>query len=126
MIIQGPNIERQIRQNFGKVRAAMLICEVLMFNSVIMSRTSGLSSVRHSTIHDVSLPKDITMKLHALTRQTQLIDMFHYLGLAVYYDRYSQLSTDAGNTVRKTYDDNHIACPPSLKKNVFMQPWLIM
>ena len=65
MIIQGPNIERQIRQNFGKVRAAILICEVLMFNSVIMSRTSGPSSVRHSTIHDVSLLKDITMKLHA-------------------------------------------------------------
>ena len=49
MILQGPNIENQMSQNQRKVRAALSISELLMFNSVNRSRASDIVN-RHSTI----------------------------------------------------------------------------
>ena len=69
MIFPFSNIENQISQNQSKVRAALSISELLLFNSVNRSRASEPSSVRHITIHDAPLPIHITMKSHALTRQ---------------------------------------------------------
>ena len=82
-----------------------------MFHSVNRSRVSQLSSVRHSTIHDVPISIYFTTKLHALTKQKQLVDMVHHIRFAVSYDRYLQLFIDAGNTVCKPYEDSHIVCP---------------
>lgn len=65
------------------------------------------------------LPIYISMKLHALTRQRQLIDHFHNLGLSISYHMTGTFPTDVGNAVCLRYEQEKIVCPPSLRKDLF-------
>ncbi len=53
------------------------------------------------------------------TRQKQLKEQVHNLGLSNSYMRYMQLFTYVGNSVCNLYDKEDIVCPPSLMKGLF-------
>ena len=68
MILDGTNITDQIGIEKGGTSAALVISQLLMFNSVKHGRT-GSTKVRHNVDKETPLPMYIGLAIHAHTRQ---------------------------------------------------------
>ena len=57
--------------------------------------------------------------IHTKTRKRKLIEKFHDLGISISYQRVMDLSTEMGNKVLNSYEEQNLLYPPSLKLNLF-------
>ena len=121
MILKGPSIEHQIQQvNAPDTAACNTISQLLMFNSVKNAQLAGSSSsVSHKHHYETPIPLYISMKIHAATRNRNLIDTFFSLGICVSYDRLLRLTSDISNTVCEQFTVDGIVCPPKLRSKLF-------
>jgi hypothetical protein len=96
MILEGPSIDDQSHLSVGK--AALSIAQLLTFNSVKHARKKVVGvKTRHSVSQETPLPLYVAMKVHAETRNRDLIDHMFSLGLCVSYDRLLTVSAGLGN-----------------------------
>ena len=120
MILEGPNIKNHTNIEDDRSKAAYVLSQLLIFNSIRFSSTSSTTSViRHNADRETPLPIYLGLMLHGTTRKRELVDKLHKLGLAISYDHVLQISTDLANTVCRLYEEEGVVCPPNLKKCVF-------
>ena len=120
-ILDGTNITDQTDNEKGGTSAALVISQLLMFNSVKHART-GDTKQRHNADKETplpNLPMYIGLAVHAQTRQRTLVDKLYRLGLSISYDRVMQISADLGNSVCSFYEREKVVCPLKLKQDLF-------
>nr|XP_054761374.1 uncharacterized protein LOC129267773 [Lytechinus pictus] len=118
MILDGPSIKSQTRKDGSSTRAARTISELIIFNSIQGNRVKK-DAVRHNADREVPVPTYIGLKVHAQTRNRELIDSLHKHGLAISYDRVLKISSSIANGIINRFEENGVVCPPQLKKDLF-------
>ena len=58
--------------------------------------------------------------IHSLTRNKEIVDKCHNLGLSISYDRVLQITNKIANSVCDQYRKNDLVCPLSLRKGLFI------
>lgn len=119
MILEGPNINNQKKQEVSGASAALTISQLLIFNSVKHVRSGASNAIRHDKSRETPLTTSTALVVHAETRKKTLVDKFYKLGLCISYDRLMQISADLGNKCCKLYEKEGVVCPPKLRKNIF-------
>lgn len=120
MILEGPSINNQKKQEVSGASAALTISQLLIFNSVKHARSGATSNaIRHNMSRETPLTTYTALVVHAETRKKTLVDKFYKLGLCISYDRLMQISADLGNKCCKLYEKEGVVCPPKLRKNIF-------
>ena len=121
MILKGLSIEHQIQQvNAPDTAACNTISQLLMFNSVKNAQLAdSSSSVSHKHHYETPILLYISMKIHAATRNRNLIDTLFSLGICVSYDRLLRLTSDISNRVCEQFTVDGIVCPPKLCSKLF-------
>lgn len=121
MILKGPNIEGQIQlMNAADTSACNNISQLLMFNSVKKAQVADSSStVSHKHHYETPIPFYISMKIHAATRNRNLIDKFFSWGICGFYDCLLRLTSDISNGVCEQFTIDGIVCPPKLRSKLF-------
>lgn len=115
MLLYGPNITEQAvaRQN----QAFLSISQLLLFNS--KKPQKNIQITRHDKSREPPLPVYIGILIHNKTRKRDLVEKMYELGLSVSYDRVLEISTEAGTSICRRYEQLDAVCPPQLKKHVF-------
>ena len=80
MILNGPNIKRQAKDENGRSTIAAVISQLLIFNSAKFGSTTS-SVVRHNVDRETPFPIYLSLMLHASTRKRDLVDKLHSLGI---------------------------------------------
>ena len=126
MILEGPTIENQRNCNATREHIAVVLSELIYFNTVKRSRekdtkgtTDTKDSIRHNPDMEPPLPIYLSMLIHAKTRSKDLINTLFNLGLCVSYKRLMDISTDLANNVCAQYHEEQVVCPPQLSNGVF-------
>ena len=119
MILGGSNFDKvDSVSSITRKRIALTISQLLCFNSVKKSSSSG-KYIRHNKNRENPLVTYVSMIIHAKTRSKSLIDKFYNLGLCVSYDRLMDISTDLANEVIAQYEEDGVVCPLKLLEGVF-------
>jgi len=120
MVLDGPSIDDQ---STGVVTpAAHSIAQLVVYNAVKHGRKKngdGPVKIRHNVSQETPLPLYLAMKVHAETRNRDLIEHMFRLGLCVSYDRFLQVSAGLGNRISKHFDFDSGLILPSLNKDAF-------
>ncbi len=58
------------------------------------------------------------MKIHGATRNRELVDILHSLGMCVSYDRLLQLTSDIANNVCQRFSIENAVCPSNLRQGL--------
>ena len=74
---------------------------------------------RHSKHRETPAVIYTGLKIHALTRKRELVDILHNMGLSISYDRLLSLSVDIVNAVIAKYEANAVVCPRKVSPQVF-------
>ena len=75
--------------------------------------------VKHPLTQETQVPVYVGLMIHSVTRNKQVIEKCHKMGLSVGYDRVLQLSNKVANSVCEHYRENDIARPLSLQHGTF-------
>ena len=96
------------------------ICQLLKFNSVKRFRKDKSGHhIRHNAVKETQIPVFIGLLLYKYTNSSDLIDIFHDLGLSINYKRVIQIYHNIHNQVVTKYQENNLVYPVSLPKNQF-------
>ena len=96
---------------------ALTIAQLLQFNVAVKAKHSTV--VRHTKSREPPLPVNIGLSIHARTRQKDLVENMHALGLSVSYARVLEISTEICNKCIDLFTQEHAVCPPNLKYGLF-------
>jgi hypothetical protein len=121
MTLNGANIKYQSQLvHAPTTKPALAISQLMVFNSVKHARNiDSSSSVRHLRSRETPLPLYMSIKIHAVTRSRQLIDIISHLGLCVSYDRLLELTSDISNGICQRFQEEDVVCPPKLRHGLF-------
>ena len=73
--------------------------------------------MRHNSAKETQIPVFIGLLLYKYTNSSDLIDIFHDLGLSINYKRVIQIYHNIHNQVVTKYQENNLVYPVSLPKN---------
>ena len=100
------------------IQPALTIAQLILFNSVKHARDGSCSGkIRHRC--DSPLPLYIGIKVHAVTRKKDLVNILFELGMSVSYDRVLQINTGLANALCDRYQQDQLVCSINLKRSVF-------
>jgi hypothetical protein len=120
MLISGSNIKDQ-SSNVHLSQPVLTIAQLVVHNCVKRRRDCNKTpSSFHSKDRETPLPVYVGLKVHALTRQRQLIDCLFALGVCDSYDRIMDITSALGNHVCEYYQQIDVVCPPQLKPGRFL------
>ena len=102
MLLYGTNIT-QIASN-ALSPSVQTISQLILFNSLKRSRTNRNGNRRHSNRREPPIPVYMALKVHALTRKKELIDMMFNLGVSVSYTRAQDIITALAKKVCEQYN----------------------
>lgn len=118
MILDGPSIKSQTGKEVTSTQAAKTICELTIFNS-IRGNCPRKDTVRHNSDREVPVPVYLGLKVHAKTRNRELIDRLHQHGLSISYDRVLKISSSIAQSIITRFENDGVVCPPQLKGGLF-------
>lgn len=95
-----------------------IIAQLLRFH-VIKRKWKQGTSKHHGWYKVTPVPVYMAMKLYGETRKKKLVDTAFKLGLSISHDRLKSITNELANQVCKTYPEENVACPPSLRNGVF-------
>lgn len=120
MIINGSNITEQTHIK-SLSQPVLSIAQLVMFNAVKIRRSNGdTSKIYHRKERQTPVPLYIGLKVHALSREHELIDSLYSLGLSVSYNNVMDTITTMGNNVIDYYNHINVVCPPQLHNGLFV------
>lgn len=117
MVLYGPNIESQA-SNLNS-QASLSISQLIQYNSCIRRREGNTKRQRHNKDRETPLPLYVGLSIHAKTRNRDLIQSLHSLGLCVSYDRVLSISTELGNAACRCFHEENVVCPLNLRLGLF-------
>ena len=119
MILEGPTIKEQASQICKETNAAMSVAQIVMFNCVKHPHCNSSGSLRHNREQETPLPMYVALKVHALTRSRNIVDMLFKLGICISYDRLLQLTAKMANGVCQRFEMEGVVCPSTMRSGIF-------
>ena len=114
MIMKDPTTEGDESQ------ACMTVAQLILFNSVCRARNREPNSrTRHTRSRECPLPIYTALKIHGVTRDKSLVDIFYNLGMCISYDRLLTITTEITNAVIERYENEEVVCPTKLRRELF-------
>ena len=119
MVLNGWNIDEKVPVK--EQTAAMSIAQLIKFNTVKTKRRKCTQTdvVRHSKENETPFPLYLGLMLHSKTRKKGLIDNLSRHGLSVSYKRVQSVQLAITKQLCRSYQNQGVFCPPSLKKGIF-------
>ena len=99
-------------------QAAMSICQLITFNTLIRTRKESSSSY-HSVNREPALCVYLAMMIHSETRSLDMVETVSKLGLCISKHRLADLSIAMGNNVIDLNNTEGVVIPIVLKKGIF-------
>ena len=116
MILEGAKTKCQ--STIKQSQAAITLAQLPKFNSGKHTcKTEEFTG--HVESQETPLPVYIGVMFHLKTRQRDLIDRLHSLGLSISYNEVLCSSSDMANAVCEHFNETDTVWPPNLKTKVF-------
>ena len=118
LILVGTKDNSEANDLGNRANAAITICQLICFNSK-KKKAKQVGHIRYCREKETAIPLYNALKIHASTRNRELIDRQHQLGLSISYPRTLRISNELAKSICQRYKQEGIVCPPNLPKGVF-------
>ena len=118
-VLRDTNIQTDA-DNSSTKQADLTISQLIMYNSYIRQRKDRKSvTAYHCKVREMHIAVYLGLLLHSQTRQRNLIDKLHSLGLSISYERVLEIKTATGKKNCERFELEKTVCPLNLRKGLF-------